>query len=162
MTPAEALILCRMAKGACPQQAFDEFTPDMWHDLMKETRFEDAKEALVTIVKRQPFVAPSEILSEVRKIREKRIADYGPFDPPPEVENYNRWLGEMRRRIADGEDPVQRLELVEKPMPELGSVFRVIEAHDQPSDAETAAYHAKAQALADERAALKNQPGGER
>lgn len=32
---------------------------------------------------------------------------------------------------------------------------------DHPTDEDTAAYHAKAQALADERAALKKQPGGE-
>lgn len=126
MIQAEALTLCRLAKAMCPQQAMDEFTPDAWHMLLEDLRFEDCKEALVNLARKNPFVAPAEIRAEVRRIRDKRLADYGPFDPPPEVADYNRWLGEMRRKIADGETLPRPLALVSKPMPELGHLFPAI------------------------------------
>jgi hypothetical protein len=34
MTPAETFILVRAVQGACPQQKIDEYTPDMWHQLL--------------------------------------------------------------------------------------------------------------------------------
>ena len=34
MTPTESVTLCRLAAAACPQQAIDEWTPDIWHELM--------------------------------------------------------------------------------------------------------------------------------
>lgn len=131
MTPLEATTLCRLAKAACPQQAFDEYTPDAWHEILSDLRFEDAKDALFAVTREQPFVAPAEIRAAVKRIRADRIRTFGPFDPPPEIENYNRWLGEMRRRIADGEitrETYRPVELVAGEMPALEEVFPHVEA----------------------------------
>lgn len=105
MTHAEAVILCRYAKAACPQQAFDEYTPDAWSDLLGDLRFEDCKVALHNVVKEQPFVAPAEIRAEVRRVRNKRIGDFGPIDVPDGLtpEEYSRHMALMFRRIGDGE-----------------------------------------------------------
>ena len=106
MTNAEAVILCRYAKAACPQQAFDEYTPDAWGDLLGALRFEDCKEALRNVVKRKPFVAPAEIREEVTRVRNKRIGDFGGIPNPPDdldVEEFGRWRADIVRRIGDGE-----------------------------------------------------------
>lgn len=106
MTHAEAVLLCRYAKAACPQQQFDAYTPDAWCDLLEDLRFDDAKLALQTLVKRQPFVSPAEIRDEVKRIRGRRIGEFGPIpDPPfePMGPEYQRWHTEMLRRIGDGE-----------------------------------------------------------
>jgi hypothetical protein len=106
MTPLEATTLCRLAKAMCPQQAVDEYTPDAWHMLLEDARFVDAKEALVNLARRQPFVAPSEILTEVKRIRGQRIKDFGHFDVPPEIttsREYADFIRATNKRIADGE-----------------------------------------------------------
>jgi hypothetical protein len=108
MTNAEAVLLCRYAKAACPQQQFDAYTPDAWSDLLGDLRFEDCKEAVKNIVQRQPFVAPAEIRDEVRRVRNKRIGDFGPIpDPPPGLDwtpaEHRDWLATTLRKIGDGE-----------------------------------------------------------
>lgn len=106
MTPAEAVMLCRFAKAACPQQAFDEYTPDAWFELLSDLRLEDCKEAVKRVVRRQPFVAPAEIRDEVRRIRADRLNKFGVFHPPREIADlaeWQEWTSAMNRRIADGE-----------------------------------------------------------
>lgn len=103
MNATEALMLCRFVKGACPQQAIDEYTPDAWLALLEPYRFEDCRDAAVDLARESPFVAPAEIIARVKAIRGKRIQDYGPFDPPTDCPDYHAWLSDMRKRIADGE-----------------------------------------------------------
>lgn len=108
MSHTQAVLLCRYAKAACPQQAFDEYTPDAWADLLDDVRFEDAQEALKALVKRQPFVAPAEIRAEVKRVRSKRIAEFGPIpEPPPEIgadpERYHHWFVNTMQAIGDGD-----------------------------------------------------------
>ena len=118
MTPTEALALCRLAKAACPQQAVDEFTPDAWHLLLEDLRFDDAKDALIEVCKRQPFVAPAEIRTGVERIRKARL-DAHPLPTPPEGMTDAQeltWKRDMRDRIADGEVfPVVELSTGEPP-----------------------------------------------
>lgn len=119
MSHAEAVALCRYAKAACPQQAFDEYTPDAWSDLLGDLRFEDCREALRVVVKRQPFVAPAEIRGEVSRVRNKRIGDFGPIPCPDGLtpDEYSRHMATMFRRIGDGE--LTRENYVEPSRPEL-------------------------------------------
>jgi hypothetical protein len=109
MTNAEAVLLCRFAKACCPQQQFDQYTPDAWFELLSDLRFEDCKEALTAVVKRQPFVSPAEIREEVRRVRNKRVSDFGVIPDPPGdlmIDNpgeYQRYIYETTRAIADGD-----------------------------------------------------------
>jgi hypothetical protein len=110
MTHAEAVMLCRYAKAACPQQQFDEYTPDAWSDLLSDLRFVDCQLALKTVVQRQPFVAPAEVRDEVARIRSRRLSDYGPIPEPEHLDHdsptfnrdYRDYLAEIRRDVADG------------------------------------------------------------
>lgn len=109
MTPTEAVILCRFARSICPQQHFDEFTPDAWGEVLGNLRLVDCKEALVELATKQPFVSPAEIRTEVRRIRRQRTSDFGVLpDPPSSIDPddtaaYCAWLARTQRAIADGD-----------------------------------------------------------
>ncbi len=124
MNHAESLTLCRYVKAGCPQQAFDEYTPDAWHDLLSDLRFVDCKDAAKAITQRQPFCSPSEIRAEVRRTRADRIAkaEYS-FVPPDDLGDYGQWLGEMRRRAGDGEFERPAIDLPTRDMRVIESVF---------------------------------------
>ena len=138
MTAAEAVMLCRFAKACCPQQQFDEFTPDAWHELLGDLRFEDCKAAVVAVTKRQPFCAPAEIRDEVKRLRNDRLNKFGAFGPPveiPDLSEWQAWTSDMNRRIADGELTRDEWEadlraqglLGSREAPALEGVFRRVE-----------------------------------
>lgn len=106
MNAQEAATLCRAAKSVCPQQKFDEYTPDFWHPLLEDISFEDAKRALIEVAKRQPFVSPAEIRSEVARTRKRMVAAIPAVDPPWQLGDRpaeeQRWVANYRHAIADG------------------------------------------------------------
>lgn len=61
MNHVESVILCRLVAAYCPQQHFDEYTPDAWHDLLGDLELAEAKAGAIACAKRKPFVAPAEI-----------------------------------------------------------------------------------------------------
>jgi hypothetical protein len=129
MTPAEAITLCRMVKALCPQQAFDSYTPDAWALVLADVRLQDAKDAAVAVARRQPFVAPSEIIAEVKRIRGERIARHGELVPPEDLdpdntEAYASWLRDARQAIGDGVDPPPVPELAKRDMRAIAAVTR--------------------------------------
>lgn len=130
MNAQQIVMLCRFAKAACPQQAIDEATPDAWQILLGDIRFEDAQTALATIAKRQPFVAPAEIRTEVKARRETRIAQGPQLQPPPGTADdelaYRRWLAESRRRIADGEPIAEPDALPARDVGVIANTFREV------------------------------------
>lgn len=132
MTPLEAAALCRFTKAACPQQAIDEYTPDAWHPILEDIRFEDAKEAVIEAAKSSPFVAPAEIRAHVKRIRRERLLAFGDLpNPPSELSNEQqaKWLANFARAIADGEQ-VERPALPapgERPDINFGSLLPDIE-----------------------------------
>jgi hypothetical protein len=131
MNHEEAVILCRFTKSVCPQQAFDAYTPDAWALVLADIRMVDAKEAVVAIKRRQPWVDPSEIIAEVKRIRRKRIDEYGPIVPPPDLDPdnttaYTAWWVGVQRAIADGEmKPAAEVAGVKaRPMKQIEGTFR--------------------------------------
>lgn len=139
MTAAEAVMLCRFAKACCPQQQFDEYTPDAWHELLGDLRFEDCKDAVVAVTKRQPFCAPAEIRAEVKRLRFARLDAFGPFDPPAELGtspvDYSQWIADMNRRICDGsltreQYDAERGQLERGARPALDETFRRTDEDD--------------------------------
>jgi len=59
-------MLLRYIRACCPQQAIDEFTPDAWHHLIGHLDANTAHQAVMAVLRRQPFVSPAEILHETR------------------------------------------------------------------------------------------------
>lgn len=107
MSPEEALRLCRMTKALMPAMQMDEFTPAAWAIAFEDDRYADAEQALKELAREKPFVGVSEIAARVKRIRSRRIeAAPHPVPPADLTEAQQRaWIGEARRRIADGEDP---------------------------------------------------------
>lgn len=138
MTPAEAVMLCRFAKACCPQQQFDEYTPDAWFELLRDLRFADCKDAIIEVTKGQPFVSPSEIRRKIVIVRINRLDAFGPYNPPRELADTpgteTVWRRTMERRICDGDltrdewDAEQAAAGVTgtRELPELEGVFRRI------------------------------------
>lgn len=110
MNATEAITLCRFVKGACPQQAIDEYTPDAWALILADYRFEDCQQAALELVQANPFVAPAEIIAKVKAIRGKRIAEFGPIEPTEDearaIEagelSWRDWHIATRSAIGDG------------------------------------------------------------
>lgn len=105
MTPSESLMIVRMVRAICPQQKFDEYTPDAWHRLLDDLTFADCETAVIELGRRQTFISPSEIRTEVRRARNARIADTVedvPDADPDDVKAYLAALRDGRTRTADG------------------------------------------------------------
>lgn len=129
MTPEEAITLCRFTAACCPSQKIDEYTPNAWGLLLEDVRFEDAKDAVTIVARKQPWVSPAEIIAEVKKIRAKRIAEFGPIIPPPELDPddtkaYRDWWADTQRAIADGDLKPTELELPQRNMQQIERTFR--------------------------------------
>lgn len=110
MNREQTVILTRIVKSACPQQSIDKFTPNAWYDLLDDLDFDDCREAVSAVGKRQAFIAPAEIRAEVRRIREDRIARSVIPAPPPELADnpraYQRALQAGIAQAAEGKAPL--------------------------------------------------------
>lgn len=117
MNPREAVMLVRYVEACCPQQKFDEFTPDAWHDLLGDLALGDCRAAARAVAQRQPFVSPSEIRAEVQRIREARLGPPGPglspIPPPADPDDPQAYLAALREqqaRVAAGVETVPAIE----------------------------------------------------
>ena len=127
MTPQEAVALCRFTAACCPSQKFDEYTPDAWGLLLEAVRFDDAKDAVVTVARKQPWVSPAEIIREVKKLRAKRIDEYGPIIPPAGLDPIETvaWIKQATRTVGDGHPLLEtRGELKPRDMKQLTAVLK--------------------------------------
>lgn len=69
MNHQETVQLVAYIRALCPQQHLDEWTPDAWHDLLGHLDPDVARHAAMSVARRQPFVAPSEIIAEAERKR---------------------------------------------------------------------------------------------
>lgn len=109
MTPDETVILARYVRALCPQQKFDEYTPDAWHDVLPDFTLAEARTAAAAVASRQPFVSPGEIATEARKSRRALVTLDAETEPPAadpnDVPLYLRQLRAHRRNVATGQVP---------------------------------------------------------
>jgi hypothetical protein len=122
----ETVELCAIIAQVAPAQKFDELTPVMWQPILEDVRMVDAKTALRSLAARLSFIAPADIVQEVKRIRRQRVEEGPAFDPraypgcdDPAV--YAHAIRDHVRRIADGEPPKQAppLALTTRPVAEL-------------------------------------------
>jgi hypothetical protein len=85
VTPAEIVILTRYVRAVCPQQKFDEFTPDAWYDVLAAYDLDDARNAVITHVRQgNSFVSAGEITTGIKTIRAARVTAAHPlYDGQP-------------------------------------------------------------------------------
>ena len=115
MNATEAAVLCRFVKACCPQQKFDELSPDAWALLLSDVTLVDAKEAAITVAKRQPWVAPAEILAEVYRSHRGAAFSLGHIIPPRELADLphreNAWKRTLRTAVVDGCDEARAIQV---------------------------------------------------
>lgn len=123
MNPQEAAALLGVAA------AFDNRKPDpdaatAWAVALDGLRFEDCRDAVIAHYRTSSeWLMPTVIIREVKRIRAKRIDDYGLIPTPPghdpdDTVGHQRWLRAARKAIADGE-PLPSPEAIKggSPMP---------------------------------------------
>ena len=100
-----------------------------WAYALEDIRFIDARDAIVAHYRASSdWLMPQKVISEVRRIRAKRIAEAGDLTPPPDLTPVQTiaWLKDARRRIGDGET-VDELaaygELTPRNLPDLRRVL---------------------------------------
>lgn len=121
--------------------AFDNRKPDAdaaqaWAIALSDIRFEDARDAIVAHYRMSSeWLMPVKVIAEVRRIRDKRLADYGAPTPPPDLDPddvlaFQRWLRDERKAIGDGaKTPADEVQAVDAPKDwrELGPGVRHVD-----------------------------------
>jgi hypothetical protein len=108
----EAVLLTRYVKALCPQQKFDEFTADAWHDVLGHLTLLECRSAAAEMARRKPFVSPAEIIDVIRQRRGDNARDIqGPGLPaavpdadPDDVTAYLAAVRAQRTRAGDGQE----------------------------------------------------------
>jgi len=110
MKPTEAAALLTIAA------AYDNRKPDAdqakaWAMALDGLRFEDCRDVVVAHYRRsREWLMPVDVIGGVKRVRDKRIADFGPIpapnhlDPASETfdQDYRRYMIETTRAIGDG------------------------------------------------------------
>ncbi|MCG7204000.1 zinc finger domain-containing protein [Streptomyces arenae] len=73
MTEEEAVDLTEYVKSACPAQKFGEYTPDVWGEILAPYSLDEARTAVLALAGRLRFIAPADIVAEVKARRAERI-----------------------------------------------------------------------------------------
>jgi hypothetical protein len=108
MTPTEVVMLTGYLRAHFPSQPVDEFTTEALEELLAPYPANDCRRAVLNIAERgEHWCSPTDVKAEVKRIREKRIADYGPIEPPASIDPDNTlelqtWLKSTNKAIADG------------------------------------------------------------
>lgn len=107
MTPAEAAELLTMC-SAYDNRRVDEAGALAWQDALSDLPAADCQRAVRDHYRESSDrVMPADVRRRVRRIRADRI-DATPTEQPPPgltVVQYQDWLRDQRRRIADGWEP---------------------------------------------------------
>ena len=107
MTPTEAVMFVRQVGALWPQQRLEDETPDAWYVAgLKDISHADACEAITRLAKIKTFISLAEILAEVKRIREERVARHPFINPQGEIADnpgdYRQALTATITRIANG------------------------------------------------------------
>src|SRR5215207_6031969 len=101
MNVNEARWALRKIRAYCPAQHFDEDSPAAWAENLADLRLVDVLEAIADLGGEQAFIGVEDVRRRVMKIRNRRIDDHGPVEPPVEVaenvEAYQAWWRDTLR-----------------------------------------------------------------
>lgn len=104
MTPSEAQVLLSMA-ATVDNRKPDEDAAKAWAAMLDDLRFDDCRIVVIEHYKKSnDWLMPATIRAEVKRIREKRLAETPEPTPPPELTPQQTivWLRQTRAQIADG------------------------------------------------------------
>lgn len=112
MSPAEAAALLGVA-ASFDNRKPDEIAAQAWSLALDGRRFEDCRDAIVRHYSRTTeWLMPAHVLEGVKAIRHERLRDFGPIEPPAELDPdndraYIEWMRDAQLAIADGRQPPQ-------------------------------------------------------
>lgn len=108
MTPTEVVMLTGYLRAHFPSQPVDEFTTEALEETLAPYPATDCRQAVLNVAERgETWCSPTDVKAEVKRIRARRLADYGPIEPPADLDpdnvvGWQQWLRAMRKAIADG------------------------------------------------------------
>lgn len=108
MKPTEVVMLTGYLRAHFPSQPVDEFTTEALEETLAPYPASDCRQAVLNVAERgETWCSPTDIKAEVKRIRAKRIAEYGPIQPPADLDpdnviGYRDWMVSMHKAIADG------------------------------------------------------------
>jgi len=73
MNHSEATKVVNLVKQACPSQKFEEMTAAVWQGILEDVSYRDAALSVKDLGKRLEYIAPRDIIAEVKIIRRKRL-----------------------------------------------------------------------------------------
>ncbi|NUO92758.1 MAG: hypothetical protein HOQ18_18325 [Dermatophilaceae bacterium] len=140
MKPTEAAALLTIAA------AYDNRKPDAdqakaWAMALDDLRFEDCRDVVVQHYRtKRDWMMPVDVINGVKRIRDKRIADYGPIPAPDHLDpdsptfdqDYVTYMVTMTQAIGDGrtpERPAPRAVAKRRDIRELGQIGRPMTDH---------------------------------
>lgn len=134
MRPTEVVMLTGYLRAHFPSQPVDEYTTEALEELLAPYPAADCRKAVLNIAERgEHWCSPTDVKAEVKRLRAKRISDYGPIEPPAgldpdDVRGWQRWLEAKTTAIADGTDTAPELTAgTRREMPAIEGVFRSVD-----------------------------------
>jgi hypothetical protein len=113
MTPAETVKVWALVVQLCPGQRREEYTPDAWHEVIGDLRFDHAVAAVKELGRERAFIGTADIWQKVQATRRGRLESAQAQGGLPTVlypDDVARELAERRRitqLVMDGDAEVR-------------------------------------------------------
>lgn len=104
----ETTKICKAIASIKPAQKFEEETAAIWQAVLADVRYEDARQAIINIAGRNPWIGADDIITEVKAIRRERLEHADRVLPDVDPDDVTAWLAARRagiRALADGAPP---------------------------------------------------------
>ena len=101
MNATEAGKLCNAVRSLAPSQKFELDTDLVWAAVMSDVAYADAVQAVGRLGRRQTYIAPADIIAEVRTIRCERLDGVDAITPEADPDDVRAYIAELRRIRAD-------------------------------------------------------------
>src|SRR5690606_12264082 len=95
MTPTQAVAFVEKMKAAAPHINFEWDTPKAWAAALADIDWDEAHAALLTAIRKTPWITPAVIQDEVRAMRAEKLKHYI-VPPPPNPDDVVGYLHALR------------------------------------------------------------------
>lgn len=104
MNATETAKICDAISRIKPAQRFDDETPAFWALILANVRYEDARQAVLDLGGKPRYIEPSDILTEVSRIKDDRLDRTEIPTPNADPDDVHAYLAEQRALLAEIRD----------------------------------------------------------